>query len=75
MYKISNFVLADGRISFVKSDKSGINSVHMVSGQFTITITTITIRDVMMTARICSFRIKIKITQDSCSSDFWCGGF
>ena len=58
MYKISTFVLADGRILSVKSDKICINSVHMVSGQFTITT-----RDVMMTARICSFKIKLKIKQ------------
>ena len=54
MYKISTFGLADGVIFSVKSDKICINSVHMVSGQFTITTC-----DVMMTAIICSFKIKI----------------
>ena len=70
MYKISTVVLADGRIFSAKSDEICINSVHMVSAQFTIAT-----RDVMMTARICSFKIQLKITQAGRRSDFWCEGF
>ena len=58
MYKISTFVLAAGRIFSVKSDKICINSVHMVFGQFMITP-----RDIMKMARICSFKIQLKINQ------------